>query len=170
MIGSSLVLLKRLLRKVAHDNGDQINPHSLKRMAWISTATVRKPRHRRNGSVMLAGNEFWQHGGVSHFGINADDEARLVGGAPVPTELATVVWPMSMPSLSNSPWMRGVPHDGLTALISRIRVRMFRGVFGRPAGDLDFQRQNARNPRRCQLITVAGSTTDKAFRMPGASR
>src|SRR5260221_9275044 len=33
--------------------------------------------------------------------------------------LATLVWPISMPSLSNSPWIRGAPHSGLAMLISR---------------------------------------------------
>ena len=55
-------------------------------------------------------------------------------------------------------------------LISRMRFRISKGTFGRSVPDLDFQRQSARNPRLCQPITVAGSTIDKAFRIPGASR
>jgi hypothetical protein len=27
--------------------------------------------------------------------------------------LATLVWPISMPSLRNSPWILGTPHNGL---------------------------------------------------------
>src|SRR6478735_2808473 len=38
--------------------------------------------------------------------------------------LATLVWPISMPSLSNSPWIRGAPHNGLAMLISRISRRI----------------------------------------------
>ena len=34
--------------------------------------------------------------------------------------LATLVWPISMPSLSSSPWILGAPHNGLAMLISRI--------------------------------------------------
>lgn len=66
--------------------------------------------------------------------------------------------------------MRGAPHNGLAILISRIRVRISKGAFGRPAVDLDFQRQNARNPRRCQPITVSDLTIDRAFRVPGDRR
>ena len=40
----------------------------------------------------------------------------------------------------------------------------------RPARARDFQRQNARNPRLCQPITVPGSMIDKAFRIPRARR
>ena len=32
---------------------------------------------------------------------------------------ATVVWPTAIPSLSNSPWMRGAPQNGLAKLISQ---------------------------------------------------
>src|SRR5215831_9472304 len=34
--------------------------------------------------------------------------------------LATLVWPISMPSLRSSPWILGAPHNGLAMLISRI--------------------------------------------------
>src|SRR5258708_645675 len=34
--------------------------------------------------------------------------------------LATLVCPISMPSLRNSPWIRGAPHSGLAMLISWI--------------------------------------------------
>ena len=52
--------------------------------------------------------------------------------------LATVVCPTSIPSLSSSPWIRGAPHNGLATLISRIRVRISKGVFGRPAARSGF--------------------------------
>src|SRR5437899_7985900 len=44
------------------------------------------------------------------------------------------------------------------------------GVFGRPPRGLDFQRQYARKPARCQRITVSGLTIFKASSTPGASR
>src|SRR5271169_6808034 len=46
--------------------------------------------------------------------------------------LATLVCPTSMPSLSNSPWIRGAPHRGLAMLISRISLRISGGTVGRP--------------------------------------
>jgi hypothetical protein len=46
-----------------------------------------------------------------------------------------------MPSLSNSPWIRGAPHSGLAKLISRISSRISGGTVGRPPRRLDFQRQ-----------------------------
>jgi hypothetical protein len=55
--------------------------------------------------------------------------------------LATLVWPMSMPSLRSSPWMRGAPHNGLAMLISRISRRISNGTVGRPQRCRDFQRQ-----------------------------
>src|SRR5215469_579236 len=39
--------------------------------------------------------------------------------------LATLVWPISMPSLRSSPWILGAPHNGLAMLISRISRRNF---------------------------------------------
>jgi len=43
-------------------------------------------------------------------------------------------------------------------------------VFGRPPRGLDFQRQYARKPARCQRITVSGLTITRASSMPGANR
>jgi hypothetical protein len=43
-------------------------------------------------------------------------------------------------------------------------------VFGRPPRGLDFQRQYARKPARCQLVTVSGLTIFKTSRTPGANR
>ena len=45
------------------------------------------------------------------------------------------------PSLSNSPWIRGAPHNGFSQLIVRIRSRRSRSIRGRPARFRDFQRQ-----------------------------
>src|ERR1700704_1666572 len=47
--------------------------------------------------------------------------------------------------------------------------RISSGVFGRPPRGLDFQRQYARKPARCQRITVSGLTIFKVSRTPGAS-
>src|SRR3954451_13102331 len=65
--------------------------------------------------------------------------------------LATLVWPISMPSLSNSPWIRGAPHNGLAMLISRISRRISNDTVGRPQQRRDFQRQYDRKPARCHL-------------------
>ena len=56
-------------------------------------------------------------------------DAVLQKGAPVceggvwrrPVYLATLVSPISMPSLSNSPWIRGAPHNGFSRLKRRIK-------------------------------------------------
>src|ERR1700680_4297791 len=53
-----------------------------------------------------------------------------------------------MPSLSNSPWIRGAPHSGLAMLISRIRLRISNGTVGLPPRAFDFQRQYNRNTAR----------------------
>ena len=46
--------------------------------------------------------------------------------------LPTVAWLTSMPSMSNSPWIRGAPHNGFAVLILRIRSRTSRLMPGRP--------------------------------------
>src|SRR6266850_5413730 len=46
--------------------------------------------------------------------------------------LATLVWPISMPSLRSSPWILGAPHNGLAMLISRISRRISNAAVGRP--------------------------------------
>ena len=48
------------------------------------------------------------------------------------------------------------PQSGLARLISRISLRISSGTRGLPPRRLDFQRQNERNPARCQRITVSG--------------
>src|SRR6476659_5574798 len=84
--------------------------------------------------------------------------------------LATLVWPISMPSLSNSPWILGAPHNGLAMLISRISRRISNGTAGRPQRCLDFQRQYDLKPARCQRITVSGRTIASASYILGNSR
>jgi hypothetical protein len=41
---------------------------------------------------------------------------------------------------SNSPWMRGAPHSGFSALIRRISARRSAAICGRPPRERDFQR------------------------------
>ena len=73
--------------------------------------------------------------------------------------LATVRCARMMPSLSNSPWIRGAPHRGLARLISRMRVIVFGAMVFRPAleGRL-FHFQKMRKPSLCQWMTVPGLT------------
>src|SRR5262249_52775542 len=82
--------------------------------------------------------------------------------------LATVVWPILMPSLSSLPWILGAPQSGLARLMSRISVLKSAGSFGRPPGDFDFNRQYKRKPARCQRITVSGLTIAKVLSKFGA--
>src|ERR1700682_2235821 len=69
--------------------------------------------------------------------------------------LATLVCPISTPSLRSSPWILGAPHRGLAMLISRISLRISNGTVGLPPRAFDFQRQYNRKPARCHLNTVA---------------
>src|SRR5436190_19538992 len=62
-------------------------------------------------------------------------------------------------------------NGGLSDIYAELeKLAMTSGVFGRPFRGLDFQRQYARKPARCQRITVSGLTIFKASSMPGASR
>jgi hypothetical protein len=61
--------------------------------------------------------------------------------------LAKVVWPIVMPSLSSSPCILGVPQSGLARPMSWISVLVSKGSFGRPPGDFDFHRQYNETPR-----------------------
>ena len=73
--------------------------------------------------------------------------------------LATLVSPMSMPSLSNSPCMRGAPQSGLARLMVRIKSRTSRDTGGLPVCPCrTFQVQNKRKPLRCQAMTAWGLT------------
>jgi hypothetical protein len=47
--------------------------------------------------------------------------------------LLTQVSPISIPSLSSSPWIRGAPQTGLSRLILRIKPRTSFGTAGRPS-------------------------------------
>src|SRR5207248_241960 len=63
---------------------------------------------------------------------------------------ATLDSATSKPSLSSSPWIRGAPHSGLSALIRRISARRSASTCGRPPRERDFHRQYRRKPVRCQ--------------------
>ena len=83
----------------------------------------------------------------------------------VAPNLLTLVSPMVMPSLSNSPWMRGAPHSGFSRLIVRIKPRTSRDTAGLPVVPCrTFQVQNRRKPLRCQAMTVSGLTMTSADR------
>ena len=84
--------------------------------------------------------------------------------------LATLVCPISMPSLRSSPWIRGAPHSGLAMLISRISLRISGATVGRPLRRPDFHRQYDLNPARCHLITVSGFMIAKAPSTFGAKQ
>src|SRR5215469_17934594 len=58
--------------------------------------------------------------------------------------------------------IRGAPHNGLSRLIVRIKLRMSAGTAGRPTRRRDFQRQYRRNPLRCQRTSVSGLKTTAA--------
>jgi len=89
---------------------------------------------------------------------------------PLAMYLATVDCATSIPSLSNSPWMRGAPHSRLARLISRIRRRISPGILGRPPRERDFQRQYSRNPVRCHRTIVSGRIIVTAFITDGNRR
>src|SRR6266702_8896062 len=83
---------------------------------------------------------------------------------------ATLDWATSKPSLSSSPWMRGAPHNGFSALIRRINARRSAAIFGRPPREPDFQRQYRRKPARCQRTRVSGRMIVTALRTEGNQR
>src|SRR5207249_3849940 len=79
--------------------------------------------------------------------------------------LLTLLCPMSMPSLSSSPWMRGAPQPGFSRHILRIRSRTSLEMTGRPGfPQRTFQVQNKRKAARCQATTVSGLTMANAER------
>ncbi len=84
--------------------------------------------------------------------------------------LATLVCPISIPSLSNSPWIRGAPQSELAMLISRISFRISSGTVGRPPRRLDLQHQYNRKPARCQRTIVLGFTIASASQIFGNNR
>ena len=85
--------------------------------------------------------------------------------------LATVACETSIPSLSNSPRIRGAPQRGLALLMVWMSSRISLEILGLPARPRwIFQVQNRRKPLRCHAITVSGLTMSKAERQSGQIR
>ena len=85
-------------------------------------------------------------------------------GPPRTKYFSTVRGETWIPSFSfNSSAMRPCPHVGFSAAISRISFRRSLGRQGLPVG-FDFQRQQIRNPLRCQRMSVSGLTLTSAPR------
>src|SRR5262249_31339815 len=85
-------------------------------------------------------------------------------GPPSRRSFSTVRGETRIPSFSfSSLAMRSSPQVAFSAAISRIRRRRSLGRRGRPMG-LDFQRQNSRNPWRCQRMSVDALTFTSASR------
>ena len=78
---------------------------------------------------------------------------------------------MVKPSLRSSPWIRGAPQSGLARAIFPIRSFSSESIGGRPGPrHFDFQVQKARNPWRCQRITVSGRTKCRTSRQRNQRR
>ena len=68
------------------------------------------------------------------------------------------------PSFSNSPRIRSLPQRGLARAIVAISSRTSALSRGRPIGLRERQRQNRRQARRCQRMTLSGRTTTRCRR------
>ncbi len=73
---------------------------------------------------------------------------------------AALVRPISMPSLSNSPWIRGAPQSELAMPISRISFHISSGTVGRPPRRLEFKHQPG-NLRDAPAHHNSFETTDR---------
>ena len=73
----------------------------------------------------------------------------------------TVLSEMSKPSIRSSPWMRGAPQVGFSAIIWQMRSRTCFDVRLLPTGFRTFEitLRYQRNPARCHRTTVSGVTT-----------
>ncbi len=69
----------------------------------------------------------------------------------------------TIPSFSNSPWIRGAPQRWFSVAIRRMRARRSASMRGLPGRRRDPRRQHPRSPSRCQRATVAGCTSTSAF-------
>ena len=78
-------------------------------------------------------------------------ETAVCGWAPY---LLTLLSPMSMPSLSSSPWIRGAPQEGFSRHILRIRSPTSREMTGRPSWPCR-NSHVAAHPERVTQIRVA---------------
>ena len=98
-------------------------------------------------------------------GVILQESSPILRPWPCTIYLLTLLSPMSMPSLSSSPWMRGAPQPEFSRHILRIRSRISREMTGRPGWPRrTFQVQNRRKPARCQAKTVSGLTMARAGR------
>ena len=81
--------------------------------------TIEKPeRNRRHHEQVHRGDAVWM---VAQIVLQPCDGGPLLRA----TYLATLVCPISMPSLSSSPWIRGALHSGLARLMSRINWQIY---------------------------------------------
>src|ERR1019366_131170 len=76
----------------------------------------------------------------------------------------------SIPNLSNSPLIRGAPHNGFAWLMFRIKLRISGGTFGLPGRRRDFRVQYHAKALRCQATTVSGRTMYRLWRQAGHHR
>jgi hypothetical protein len=76
----------------------------------------------------------------------------------------------SKPSMRSSPWMRGAPQVGFSALIWRINRRTSLDIGLLPMGLFEMNVQYKRNPAWCQRTTVSGVSTMRACFQPNQNR
>src|SRR5450755_2956297 len=130
----------------------------MRRRSWASTRNTYRTWKRMVGTVKKSTETscwMWLSRNVRHVWLG-DFRGRTI-------YLLTLVSPISIPSLSNSPWMRGAPQSGLARLMVRIRSRTSCETAGLPVCPCRiFQVQNNRKPFRCQAMTVSGLTMTSA--------
>jgi hypothetical protein len=68
----------------------------------------------------------------------------------------------TIPSFSNSPWIRGAPHSRFSMAMRRMRARTSASMHGLPGRRRERRLQHPRKPSRCQRATVAGWTSTSA--------
>jgi hypothetical protein len=78
----------------------------------------------------------------------------------------TVRSEMTIPSFSNSPWIRGAPQRQFSEAMRRIRSRQDESMRGLP-GRRERRRQHCCTPSRCQRSTVPGWISTSASRHRG---
>jgi hypothetical protein len=123
-------------------------------------AAARAPvRGRHQGSEPNRRHSQEVDGNHTLYVVLQESTPGLRGRSPMANDVLTLVSPMSIPSLSNSPWIRGAPQRGCSRLIVRIKARISFGTAGRPRlPQRIFQVQNRRKPFRCQPMTVDALT------------
>ena len=81
----------------------------------------------------------------NHIRMVAQEGSPILGMAVLAVGSCTwrrLILASSNPSLSNSPWMRGAPHNGFSLLIRRIRSRSSRSIFSASLADLGISSAN----------------------------